>query len=211
MQMRMIRIGIHNLGWLGFAAMLAVFPASPATGASPAATDGATVEAEGDAGDLRTVVIEATSTAGPSVSPTGASQYGASADDIAAGPKGKTAPLTDVLAQMPGVSIDQNQQIHIRNTEGPQFQYQLNGVLVPLDINTNPSFLSMINPMFIKRLDLLDGVLPSRYSYATGGVVNIETQDGCEQPFGEVALRVGQRQTVEPSFQLAGCHAGLST
>ena len=86
---------------------------------------------------------------------------------------------------MPGVAIDQNQQIHIRNTEGPQFQYQINGMLVPLDINTNPPFLSMINPLFVKQLDLLDGVLPARYSYATGGVVDIQTKDGCEQPGGE--------------------------
>ena len=68
--------------------------------------------------------------------------------------------MTDVLAQMPGVAIDQNQQIHVRDTEGPQFQYQINGVLVPLDINTNPPFLSMINPLFVKQLVLLDGVLP---------------------------------------------------
>lgn len=161
---------------------------------------------------LNTVVIEATAPAGPAVSPTGANQYSASAGDIAATPQGKTAPLTDVLAQMPGVAIDQNQQIHIRNTEGPQFQYQINGVLIPLDVNTNPPFLSMINPLFIKRLDLLDGVLPSRYSYATGGVVSIQTKDGCEQPSsGDVSLRAGQRDTLEPSLELAGCHDGLGS
>src|SRR5262249_58682424 len=116
--------------------LLATCPA--AAGATPAAAGAtAAAEAEAEAGsDVTTVVIEATSTAGPAVSPTGANQYAASAEDIAAGPRGKTAPITDVLAQMPGVSIDQNQQIHIRNTEGPQFQYQINGVLIPLDINT---------------------------------------------------------------------------
>ena len=161
---------------------------------------------------LNTVVIEATTPAGPAVSPTGANQYSASAEDIAATPQGDTAPLTDVLAQMPGVAIDQNQQIHIRNTEGPQFQYQINGVLIPLDVNTNPPFLSMINPLFIKRLDLLDGVLPSRYSYATGGVVSIQTKDGCEQPSsGDVSLRAGQRDTLEPSLEFAGCQAGLGS
>jgi len=155
--------------------------------------------------DLSTVVIESTAEAGPAVSPTGANDYATGAAEIAAGPKGSTAPLTDILAQMPGVAIDQNQQIHIRNTEGPQFQYQINGVLVPLDINTNPPFLSMINPMFIERLDLLDGVLPARYSYATGGVVNIQTKDGCEQQLADVTLRGGQRDTLEPSFEYARC------
>ena len=112
---------------------------------------------------------------------------------------------------MPGVAIDQNQQIHIRNTEGPQFQYQINGVLIPFDINTNPPFLSMINPMFVKQLDLLDGILPARYSYATGGVVDIRTKDGCDQPGGDVSVLAGQRSTLQPSLQLAGCNGQLSS
>ena len=106
--------------------------------------------------------------------------------------------------------IDQNQQIHIRNTEGPQFQYQINGVMVPLDINTNPPFISMINPMFVDRLSLLDGILPSRYSYATGGVVDIQTKDGCSQPGGSVSVYGGQRDTLQPSFQYGGCDGKFS-
>jgi TonB dependent receptor/TonB-dependent Receptor Plug Domain len=161
---------------------------------------------------LSTVIVEASSLAGPAVSPAGANQYSVSAGDIAGAPQGRSAALTDVLAQMPGVAIDQNQQIHIRNTEGPQFQYQINGVLIPLDINTNPSFLSMINPLFIKRLDLLDGVLPSRFSYATGGVISIQTKDGCEQPpGGDLSIRAGQRASFEPSLEYSGCHAGLGS
>jgi hypothetical protein len=161
---------------------------------------------------LGAVIVEATPLAGPAVSPAGANEYSVSAEDIAAGPAGKTAPITDVLAQMPRVAIDQNQQIHIRNTEGPQFQYQVNGVMLPLDINTNPPFLSMINPLFIKRLDLLDGVLPSRFSYATGGVISIQTKDGCEEPAGaDLSVRVGQRDTVEPSLEYSGCHDGLGS
>ncbi len=144
------------------------------------------------------------------VSTTGASKYTVTAQDISNLPRGDNSNLTDVLAQMPGVAIDQNQQIHIRNTEGPQFQYQINGVMVPLDINTNPPFLSMINPMFIKQMTLLDGILPSRYSYATGGVLNIETKDGCDQPGGSVSMYGGQRDTVQPSFQYGGCDGKLS-
>ncbi len=144
------------------------------------------------------------------VSNTGANKYTVTAQDISNLPRGDNTNLTDVLAQMPGVAIDQNQQIHIRNTEGPQFQYQINGVTVPLDINTNPPFISMINPMFIKQMSLLDGILPSRYSYATGGVLNIETKDGCEQPGGSVSMYGGQRNTVQPSFQYGGCDGKFS-
>ncbi len=144
------------------------------------------------------------------VSTTGANKYTMTAQDISNLPRGENTTITDVLAQMPGVAIDQNQQIHIRNTEGPQFQYQINGVMVPLDINTNPPFISMINPMFIKQMSLLDGILPSRYSYATGGVLNIQTKDGCEQPGGSVSMYGGQRNTVQPSFQYGGCDGHFS-
>ena len=82
--------------------------------------------------------------------------------------------------------------------------------MVPLDINTNPPFISMINPMFIKQMSLLDGILPSRYSYATGGVLNIETKDGCEQPGGSVSMYGGQRNTIQPSFQYGGCDGKFS-
>jgi TonB dependent receptor/TonB-dependent Receptor Plug Domain len=144
------------------------------------------------------------------VSTTGANRYTVTAQDISNLPRGDNTTMTDVLLQMPGVSLDQNQQIHIRNTEGPQFQYQINGVLVPLDINTNPPFISMINPMFIKQMSLLDGILPSRYSYATGGVLNIQTKDGCEQPGGTASIYGGQRDTIQPSFQYGGCDGSFS-
>src|SRR6202451_122021 len=145
-----------------------------------------------------------------SVSTTGANKYTMTAQDISNLPQGENTNLTDVLAQMPGVAIDQNQQIHIRNTEGPQFQYEINGVMVPIDINTNPPFISMINPMFVDRLSLLDGILPSRYSYATGGVVDIQTKDGCGQSGGSVSVYGGQRDTLQPSFQYGGCIGNFS-
>lgn len=152
-----------------------------------------------------TVVVTAQRTPGPGVAVDGASDYSVTAADIAALPAGTNTALSDVLTQMPGVSADQNQQIHIRDTEGPQFQYQINGALVPLDINTNPPFLSMINPQFVRRLDLLTGVLPARYSYATGGIVDIATKDGCSDPGGSLTLFGGMRSTFSPSAEYGGC------
>ena len=179
-----------------------------AAGATPA-----TATASG-AETLPTVKVEAQRGAepayGPVVSATGANDYSVTATEIANLPEGENATITDVLTRMPGVAIDQNQQIHIRNTEGPQFQYQINSALVPIDINTNPPFISMFNPMFVSKLDLLDGILPSRYSYATGGIVDIQTKAGCDAPGGNVSLLVGQRLTVQPSAQYAGCAGKLS-
>jgi outer membrane receptor protein involved in Fe transport len=171
----------------------------------------ATVSLTLDAETALKVPIEASLIRAPnSVSGTGSNKYTVTAQDISNMPQGENTNMTDVLAQMPGVAIDQNQQIHIRNTEGPQFQYQINGVMVPIDINTNPPFVSMINPMFIKQMSLLDGILPSRYSYATGGVLNIQTKDGCEQPGGSASMYGGQRDTVQPSFQYGGCDGKFS-
>jgi outer membrane cobalamin receptor len=136
----------------------------------------------------------------PAVSFSGTNDYSITSQDILNMPAGENTVLTDVLAQLPGVGIDQNQQVHIRNTEGSGFQYQINGILVPLDINTNPPFIWMLNPLFIKSLDLIDGVLPARYSYATGGVVDIQTKDGCEQPGGNATLFAGQRGPMCPEW-----------
>jgi hypothetical protein len=147
---------------------------------------------------------------GPGVSDAGSNEYSVTAAGIASLPAGANTAITDVLTQMPGVAIDQNQQIHIRDTEGPQFQYQIDGAVVPIDINTNPPFISMINPMFISKLDLLDGILPSRYSYATGGIVSIETKNGCESPGGSISVMAGQRLDMVPSAEYAGCAGKLS-
>jgi len=163
------------------------------------------------ANTLDPVVVEAGHIAGPGVSDTGTADYGVGADDLSRLPAGAQTPLTDVLAQLPGVAIDQNQQIHIRNTEGPQFQYQINGFLVPLDINTNPPFLSMLSTQFVEQMGLRVGVLPARYGYATGGVVDVETKDGCRAPGGELSLYGGQRATFSPSLDYAACDGALAS
>jgi hypothetical protein len=160
---------------------------------------------------LAPIIVEAPAVpSGPSVSPTGSNSYGITAGGIANLPAGENTTVSDILTQMPGVAIDQNQQIHIRNTEGPQFQYNINGVLVPFDINTNPPFVNMFNATFVSRMELLDGVLPSRYSYMTGGVVDIQTKDGCDNPGGRLSMEFGQREVLQPNLQYAGCEGKLS-
>jgi outer membrane cobalamin receptor len=198
----------------GVAALAIVLGGAPAEAqeAPAPAGQGATVPLPSTSVELPPIVIEGSRTpsGGPAVSPTGANSYGITANDIKNLPAGENTPISDILTQMPGVAIDQNQQIHIRNTEGPQFQYNINGVLVPFDINTNPPFVTMFNSTFVSRMDLIDGILPSRYSYATGGVVDIQTKDGCDNPGGQFSILAGQRGTVQPSVQYGGCDGKLS-
>jgi hypothetical protein len=155
--------------------------------------------------ERETIVVEGTRILSPGLSSTGANEYSITSKNIEDLPAGINTIFTDVVAQMPGVGIDQNQQVHIRDTEGSGFQYQINGVQVPFDINTNPPFISMINPQFVDRLGLVDGILPARFSYADGGVLDIKTKDGCEQPGGSATMYAGQRGMVQPSIQYGGC------
>jgi TonB dependent receptor/TonB-dependent Receptor Plug Domain len=179
---------------------------------APASEESADLDfSAGGGNSLPTVVVAAPHLSSVDLSDTGAATYSVSAADIDSLPAGTQTPITDVLTQLPSVAIDQNQQIHIRNTEGPQFQYQINGFLVPLDINTNPPFLSMLNSLFVDRLDLQVGVLPARYGYATGGVVDVQSKDGCRVPGGEVSLYGGQRSTFSPSIEYAACEGALSS
>ncbi len=163
------------------------------------------------ASELTTVVVVGQRIGGPDVSDTGTADYRVSPQDIKNLPNADQTALTDVLTQLPGVASDQNQQIHIRNMEGPQFQFQINGFLVPLDINTNPPFLTMLNSMFIQQLDLRVGVLPARYGLATGGVVDVQSKDGCRASGGDVSVEAGQRSTLSPSVEYAACDGALSS
>jgi hypothetical protein len=196
------------------AVLLAILPAAPLFAANAADASSLSPPPPGDpplrVAQLGTVEVESTRLGGPGLAPSGSADYAVTQQDILDMPEGQDSKLTDVLTQMPGVSIDQNQQIHVRDTEGPQFQYQIDGVMVPLDINTNPPFLSMINPMFVRRIDLLTGVLPARYGYATGGVVDIETRQGCAAPGGSLSIFTGQRDTFQPSIEQSGCDGRLS-
>ena len=138
------------------------------------------------------------------LSKTGASKYTMNAKDIQELPAGKFTPLNEVMVQMPGVTLDQNQEIHIRG-EHMGIQYQMNGIMLPLDINTDPTFTQLLNSFFIKRVSLLDGILPAQYGYRTAGVIDLVTKSGCDQQGGEFSILGGQRNTAEPSFEMGGC------
>ena len=80
---------------------------------------------------------------------TGASKYTFTARDINGLPQAEATPLNQVLLQMPGVALDQNQEIHIRG-EHAGVQYQMNGILLPLDTNNDPTFTQPLDSYFVK-------------------------------------------------------------
>lgn len=140
---------------------------------------------------------------------TGASKYTFTSRDINNLPQGEATPLNQVLVQMPGVALDQNQEIHIRG-EHAGVQYQMNGILLPLDINDDPTFTQLLNAYFVKSVSLIDGVLPAEYGYRTAGVIEISTKNGCDDAHNEFTIYGGQRDTAQPSFELGGCKGNFS-
>jgi outer membrane receptor protein involved in Fe transport len=143
------------------------------------------------------------------LSPSGARKYTMTSSDISNLPQGEATPLNQVLLQMPGVALDQNQEIHIRG-EHAGIQYQMNGIMLPLDINKDPTFTQLLNSYFVKNVSLIDGVLPAEYGDRTSGVVEINTKNGCDDAHNEFTIFGGQRDTAQPSFQLSGCNGKFS-
>ncbi|MBV8771135.1 MAG: TonB-dependent receptor, partial [Deltaproteobacteria bacterium] len=142
------------------------------------------------------------------LSPTGTNKYTLTSRDITNLPAGEAMPLNQVILQMPGVALDQNQEIHIRG-EHMGIQYQMNGILLPLDINTDPTFTQLLNAYFVKSVSLIDGVLPAQYGYRTSGIIDIHTKDGCDAGQNELTILGGQRDTAQASFQVGGCKGDL--
>ncbi len=142
------------------------------------------------------------------LSSTGTNKYTLTSKDITNLPEGRATALNQVMLQMPGVALDQNQEIHIRG-EHMGIQYQMNGILLPLDMNTDPTFTQLLNSYFVKSVSLLDGVLPAQYGYRSSGVIDIHTKDGCDGGHNDVTIFGGQRDTAQASFQLGGCSGGL--
>ena len=143
------------------------------------------------------------------LSETGTNKYTLTARDIANLPEGEATPLNEVLLQMPGVALDQNQEIHIRG-EHMGIQYEMNGILLPLDINNEPTFTQLLNSYFIKSVSLIDGIVPAQYGYRTSGVIQIQTKDGCDGGHNNLMIYGGMYDTVQPSFELQGCHGKFS-
>lgn len=142
------------------------------------------------------------------LSSSGNNRYTLTARDIADLPEGGATSFNQVMLQMPGVALDQNQEIHVRG-EHMGIQYQMNGVMLPLDMNTDPTFTQLLNSYFVQSVSLMDGVLPARYGYRTSGVIDIRTKNGCDGDGNNATIMGGQRDTAQGNFQVGGCKGDL--
>ena len=113
------------------------------------------------------------------LSKTGNSEYTLTQHDIAALPQGENTPINEVLLQMPGVVQDDEAQIHV-DGEHEDLQWRVNGVMMPMD--SFSGFGQIFNGFFVKRVSLIDGILPVTYGYRDAGVLDLVTKDGCSNP-----------------------------
>ena len=141
------------------------------------------------------------------ISETGTSQYTLTEHNIASLPQGVNTPINEVLLQMPGVVQDDEAQVHV-DGEHEDLQWRVNGVMMPMDSFTG--FGQIFNSFFVKRVSLLDGILPVTYGYRDAGVLDMVTKDGCSNPGGNVGFYGGQREWLQPSFEYGGCEGPLS-
>jgi outer membrane receptor protein involved in Fe transport len=144
----------------------------------------------------------------------GATAYRFDQEAIHKLPEGQNSNLAQVLQQAPGVSQDSygqgQEQIHIHGENGGGIQYRINDIFLPEAVT---SFGEIFSPRFVHSITLLTGVLPAEIGYRNEGVIDIRTKDGCIDggPDNDnIEMYGGQRQTVQPSFELGGCKGKFS-
>ncbi len=129
-------------------------------------------------------------------------------------PEGQNTPLSQVLQQAPGVSQDSygqgQEQIHVHGENGGGIQYRVNDIFLPEAVT---SFGEIFSPRFVHSITLLTGVMPAEIGFRNEGVIDIHTKDGCTDGGPEndnFEMYGGQRETVQPSFELGGCKGKFS-
>lgn len=146
----------------------------------------ADVRADGDPADLQQIVVTATRTAQP-LDKTGSSMSVLSAADLDAR---QTLVLTDILAQVPGLTVSrnggpgQNTNLYIRGAEPGESLVLIDGIRI--NDPSAPDGEAILGDLLsnnIDRVEILRGSQSTLYgSDAIGGVVNILTQRGGAGP-----------------------------
>ena len=175
--------------------------------AAPAAAADAAGDADPSAPGEIVVTAKRLDTARDAIQPAlGASDYKFTAAALDIQPGGADRSLTEVLAHAPGVTLDSDGAVHVRNEHG-NLQYRLNGVIVPEGIS---GFGQTFDPRLADSIDLITGTLPAQYGYRTSGVVNLKTRSGSFDNGGDLGIYAGSFGTIQPSATLRGATGKVS-
>ena len=117
--------------------------------------------------------------------------------------QGRTAiHLNDALDRVPGVFVQnefnfaQDLRISIRGF-GARSAFGIRGIQIymdgiPLTLPDGQSALDIFDPDVVSRLEVMRGPISPLYGNASGGVINIITQEGSQQPFLEARGMIGK-------------------
>jgi outer membrane receptor for ferrienterochelin and colicin len=130
----------------------------------------------------------------------GTRTYTLNSDQIESIAQGSDSTFNRLLLSAPGVSQDSAGQVHFRE-EDPYYQYYVDGILLPRDIN---GFGQDIDTHFVGAASLLVGALPAQYAFGNYGIISVQSKSGAVPQGGETSLYGGSHDTLEPSFSAGG-------
>ncbi len=100
-----------------------------------------------------------------------------------------------IVASVPGFAPDDNGRLHPRGSES-QVQYVVDGV--PITDNLSAIFSTSLDARTLRTVEVLTGGIPAEFGDKLGGVVNVNTRSGLEQPTnGGITLSSGSFSTGE--------------
>ena len=110
-------------------------------------------------------------------------------------PGGDDRPITDVVATQPGFVTDALGNIYARGNHA-NIQYQVDGIPVPDSVGS--LFAASIPVRLVSGLEIYTGGMPAEFGDRLGAVVNLTTRSAGEHPTGNVQVRYGSFDTIEP-------------
>jgi outer membrane cobalamin receptor len=124
-------------------------------------------------------------------------------------PGGDDRPITDVVATQPGFVTDSLGNIYARGNHA-NIQYQVDGIPVPDSVGS--LFAASIPVRLINGLEIYTGGMPAEFGERLGAVVNLTTRSASDHPAGNVQVRYGSFDTIQPGATYAtklGDNAGI--
>ncbi|HYL91773.1 MAG TPA: carboxypeptidase regulatory-like domain-containing protein [Alphaproteobacteria bacterium] len=105
-----------------------------------------------------------------------ASSHSIAANDISTIPYPSTRDYRNVLAYIPGVIVDTAGQMHISGSNTQAVQDYLDGFEVSSPVSG--ALTLRLNPDSLRRIDIQNGRYSAQYGKGSGGLANLEVQDG---------------------------------
>jgi outer membrane cobalamin receptor len=119
---------------------------------------------------------------------------------LAEQPGSEDRPITDAVSTQPGIVADSLGNIYARGNHA-NIQYQVDGIAVPDSVGS--LFAASIPVRLVQSLEIFTGGMPAEFGDRLGAVVNLVTRAAGDHPEGNVQVRYGSFETVEPGATYA--------